>query len=185
MHNYWGVTDINVTKREQIWVPSKEHSGYCQIVNSYTCSTQIHLCKISMTNTLGDTDIKYFWHLNIFLICIMSCTLFQKKKPASKRVYVVMFLKYICHRHGIRVKEKTKTFGCICSNQGFWHGCWQMCRWTVVRPVCMCSGFPARRSKQMIMTSFNDITRISHATLGGNYKRRAHWNLGAVIWVFW
>ena len=33
-----------------------------------------------------------------------------------------------CHRHRIWVKEKMERFGCIYSNQGFWHGCWQMCR---------------------------------------------------------
>ena len=31
----------------------------------------------------------------------------------------------------------------------------------------------------------NDITVISLAILGGNYKRRAHTNLRAVIWAFW
>ena len=35
------------------------------------------------------------------------------------------------------------------------------------------------------MTSLNDVTRISHDTLGGNYKRRAHQNLGTVVWVFY
>ena len=35
------------------------------------------------------------------------------------------------------------------------------------------------------MTSFHDVTRISHAIEGGNYKRRALLNLGAVTWVFW
>ena len=49
----------------------------------------------------------------------------------------------------------------------------------------MHSGFPTGRSKQMIMMSWNDVTRISHAIEGGNYKRRAQPNLGAVIWVFW
>ena len=33
------------------------------------------------------------------------------------------------------------------------------------------------------MTSSNDITVISHATLGGKYKRRVHTNLRAVVWV--
>ena len=51
--------------------------------------------------------------------------------------------------------------------------------------VHMCSGFPTRRSKQKIMMSWNDVTRISHAILGGNYKRRAHPNPRAVIWVLW
>ena len=90
----------------------------------------------------------------------------------------------ICHRHGLWVKEKTERFGCIYSNWGFWHWCWQMCRWTMVFPVCMCSGFPTGRSKQTIMMSSNDVSMICHAILGGNYKRRAHPNLGAVIWVF-
>ena len=35
------------------------------------------------------------------------------------------------------------------------------------------------------MMSFHDIMRISHAIEGGNYKRRAQPDLGAVIWVFW
>ena len=47
----------------------------------------------------------------------------------------------------------------------------------------MYSGFPARRSEQMIVTSWNDVTMISYAILGGKYKRRAHTNLRAVIWV--
>ena len=50
----------------------------------------------------------------------------------------------------------------------------------------MCSGFPTRKSEQMIMTSQYDITRISCAVEGGKYKRSAHTNLRAtVIWVFW
>ena len=74
-------------------------------------------------------------------------------------------------------------FRCIYSNWGFWHGCWWMCRQTTVFPVCMCNGFLARRSKHTIVTSWNDATMTSHAIFGGNYKRRAHPDLGAVIWV--
>ena len=55
--------------------------------------------------------------------------------------------------------------------------------------MCMCSGFPAGRSKQMIMTSLYDIMRVYHAIQGGNYKRTVLLNLRAtavtVIWVFW
>ena len=36
---------------------------------------------------------------------------------------------------------------------GFWHGCQQMCRWTLVVLMCMHSGFPAGRSEQTIMMS--------------------------------
>ena len=68
---------------------------------------------------------------------------------------------------------------------GFWHGYWQMHRQTSAVLACMHSGFPAGISEQMIMTLFHDVTRISHAIEGGNYKRRALPNLGAVIWVFW
>ena len=51
--------------------------------------------------------------------------------------------------------------------------------------VCMNSGFPAGRLEQMIVTSFHDVTRISHAVDGGKYIRRALLNLRAVICVFW
>ena len=71
---------------------------------------------------------------------------------------------------------------------GFQCGCRQVCRWTLAVLMCMCSGFPARRSEQMIMTSLCDVTRISHAIEGGNYKRRARLSLEAaitIIWVFW
>ena len=78
-----------------------------------------------------------------------------------------------------------KRFGCIHSIWRFWQGCQQMCRQMSVVLMCICSGFPAGRSEQMIMTSFHDIMRIPHAIEGGNYKRRAPPNLGAVIWVFW
>ena len=74
-------------------------------------------------------------------------------------------------------------FRCSYSNWGFQQWCWQMCRWTMASPLCMHSGFPTRRSEQMIMMSWNDITVIFHAILGGKYKRRAHMNLRAVIWV--
>ena len=72
---------------------------------------------------------------------------------------------------------------------GFWHGCRQICRQTMVVPMCMHSGFPTGRFEQTIMMSLYDVMRISHAVKGGNYKRRAWPNLEAavvtVIWVFW
>ena len=52
-------------------------------------------------------------------------------------------------------------------------------------PMGMHSGIPTGRLEETIVTSWNDITKISHAIEGGNYKRRAQRNLGAVIWVFW
>ena len=54
-------------------------------------------------------------------------------------------------------------------------------------PMHMHSGFPAGRFEQTIMTSLYDIMRISHATEGGNCKRRAlpNWGLAAIIWVSW
>ena len=90
-----------------------------------------------------------------------------------------------CHRHEIQVKEKTKRFGCTYSNWRLQHWCWQMGRWNWAFPVHMYSGFPAGRSKHMLVMSWNYVTVMSHAILWGNYKRRAHMNLRAVIWVFW
>ena len=36
--------------------------------------------------------------------------------------------------------------------------------------MCMCRGFPAGRLEQMIVTSGNDVMRISHAIEGGTIK---------------
>ena len=52
-----------------------------------------------------------------------------------------------------------------------WHGCWRVCRWTMTVPLHMHSGFPTKMVEQMIMTSWNDVMKISHAIEGGNYKR--------------
>ena len=60
-----------------------------------------------------------------------------------------------------------------------------MCRQTVVVLLCMCSGFPTKRLEQMIVTSLYDVMRVSHATVGGNYKRRAQPSLGAAITAVW
>ena len=43
-----------------------------------------------------------------------------------------------------------------------WHGCRWVCRWPSADCLCMCSGFPAKMTEQTIVTSFNDVTRISH-----------------------
>ena len=49
----------------------------------------------------------------------------------------------------------------------------------------MHSGFPTGNLEQMIVTSWNEVTRISHAIEEGNYKRRVQPDLGTVIWVIW
>ena len=49
----------------------------------------------------------------------------------------------------------------------------QIHRQTMAVLLHMWSGFPTEILDQMIVTSLYDITRVSHATVGGNYKRRA------------
>ena len=61
----------------------------------------------------------------------------------------------------------------LCHFQFIWHGCWQMCRRTMVVLLCMHSGFPMKLIEQMIMTSLDDVMRFSRAIEGGKYKRRA------------
>ena len=61
----------------------------------------------------------------------------------------------------------------LCNIWYIWHGCQQMCRWTMAVLLHLHSGFPAKLMKQMIMTSIYDVTRFSHAIEGGKYKRRA------------
>ena len=49
----------------------------------------------------------------------------------------------------------------------------------------MFNGFPTEILEQMIVTSLYDVMWISHATVGGNYKRRAQLSLEAAITVIW
>ena len=58
-----------------------------------------------------------------------------------------------------------------------------MHRQTMAFPLCMHSGFPAEKVEQVIMTSFYDVTMISHAIGGEKYIRKVSKSLGAVIWV--
>ena len=37
--------------------------------------------------------------------------------------------------------------------------------------LCMHIGFPIEGIEQMIVTSYNDVMRLSDANVGGNYKR--------------
>ena len=60
----------------------------------------------------------------------------------------------------------------LCNIQYIWHGCQWMCRQTMAVLLHMHSGFPAKIIEQMIVTSLYDVTRFSHATEGGKYKRR-------------
>ena len=82
------------------------------------------------------------------------------------------------------VKEKMERLGCTYINWGL--------AWMLGRCADKCCSsnvhalwFSTGRLEQMIVTSFHDVTRISHAIEGGNYKRRAQLNLGSVIRVFW
>ena len=45
-------------------------------------------------------------------------------------------------------------------------------------------GFPTGRGKQMIVTSFSDVTNVMLMHRVGGYIRRVHTSLRAVIWVF-
>ena len=92
-----------------------------------------------------------------------------------------------CHRHRKGIWKRDDKVWTLHNIWDFWHRCWQMHRWTMVVLLCMCSGFPTKRLEQMIVTSLYDVTRVSHATVGGNYKRRVWmslWTAVTVIWVF-
>ena len=75
------------------------------------------------------------------------------------------------------------SFACSYGNWGFWQQGCHMHRQPMAFPLCMCSGLPTEEVKQMIVTSSNDVTMITHAIWGGKYIRRAHSGFGAVIWV--
>ena len=79
----------------------------------------------------------------------------------------------LCHRHRKGIQKRDDEVQTLCNIQDFQHGCQWMCRQTVAVPLHMHSGFPTKRLEQMIVMSLYDVTRVSHATVGGNYKRRA------------
>ena len=121
------------------------------------------------------------WYFLVLYISV--CFTFHIQMLCFPWTYIYIYI-YICHRHEIWVQEKTKRFGCTivtgdsgidagrCADE-LWHF---LCTCTVVFPL----EDQSRWSWHHEMMSV-----ISDAILGGNYKRRAHMNLGAVIWVFW
>ena len=101
---------------------------------------------------------------------------------------------YICHRHGKGIWKRDDEVWTLPNIWDCQCGCWQMCRQTMVVPLHMCSGFSTERLEQMIVTSLYDVMRVSHATVGGNYKKEHDQALGLLllssgcfntsVWVF-
>ena len=81
-----------------------------------------------------------------------------------------------------RVWKRDNEVQNLCNIQYIWHGCWQVCRQTMVVILHMHSGFPTKIMEQTIMTSLYDITRFSHAIEGGNYKR-GEWDQALKVWL--
>ena len=61
----------------------------------------------------------------------------------------------------------------LCNIWDIWCECWRIRRQIMAVLLCMHIGFPTEILEQMIVTSLYDVTRVSCATVGGNYKRRA------------
>ena len=94
-----------------------------------------------------------------------------------------------------RVWKRENEVWNLCNIWDIQHGCRPMRRRIKAVLLHMCSGFPTEILEQMIVTSLYDVTRVSHATRGGNYKRRVWPGLGGCcyychlgvltsIWVF-
>ena len=72
---------------------------------------------------------------------------------------------YICHRHGIQVKEKMKRFGCIYSNWGFQQYLWCACTMVFL---------PEDQSKWLWchqMTSQGSLVILWEGTIKGEHTR--------------
>ena len=72
-----------------------------------------------------------------------------------------------------RVQKRDDEVWNLCNIWDIQHGCQQMHRQIMAVLLHMCSGFPTKILEQMIVTSLYDVMRLSHARVGGNYKRRA------------
>ena len=71
------------------------------------------------------------------------------------------------------IRKRDKEVWTLHNIQDFWCGCQQMHRWTVAVLLHMHSGFLTLRLEQTIVMSLYDVTRISHATVAGNYKKQS------------
>ena len=120
----------------------------------------------------------YLPHFNCFncVVVIFFCLIVPALEYVNKLVYSMR-----AHRNtwgrvsqaGKRVRKRDDEVQTLRNIWDIWHACQQIGRWTMAVLLCMCSGFSTEILEQMIMTSLYDITRVSHATEGGNYKRRA------------
>ena len=71
-----------------------------------------------------------------------------------------------------RVQKRDNEVWTLHNIWDLWHGCRWMCRWTMAVLLHVHSGSSTEILEQTIVTSLYDVTRVSHATVGGNYKRR-------------
>ena len=63
-------------------------------------------------------------------------------------------------------------------------GCWWMHGQVGMALLCMHKVFSTLRGKQMIVTSWDDVTTVVLMLRVGSYIKRVHTSLGALIWVF-
>ena len=56
-----------------------------------------------------------------------------------------------------------------------------MCREILAVLLCICSGFPTEILEQMIVASFYDVTRVSHARVSGTIKGEHDQALGLLL----
>ena len=120
----------------------------------------------------GYTCISTYMHIYayisiyMYLYIYMSIYIFM-----HEYIYVCMYI-YICHRHEEGFgKEMTRfgisvIFGIFGMDAG---GCADKLWWFFLD---MHSGFPTKIIEQTIVMSLYDVTRFSHVTEGGKYKRR-------------
>ena len=110
------------------------------------------------------------------VVMIVFCLIVPVLEHVNKLVYSTRAHQNTwgeCHRHRKGIQKRDDEVWTLHNIQDFWCRCWWMCRQTMAVPLHMHSGCPTKRLEQMIATSLYDITRVSHARGGGNYKRRA------------
>ena len=93
--------------------------------------------------------------------------------PCATYIYIYIYIYIYMSWAWKRVWKRDDEVLTLRNIWDLWHRCWQMHRQTMAVLLHMCSGFPTKILKQTIVMSLYDITRVSRATEGGNYKRRA------------
>ena len=113
-----------------------------------------HQCPCQLTILTESTKCLHFVSRPIFMpVTYIYITIY---------IYIYIFIYIYIYVTGMKMGLEMKRQHFVLSvNMVNWHGHRQVCRWLSAYHLHMCSGFPAKMMEQTIVTSLNDVMKIS------------------------